>query len=234
MSSIWSANQNPGSKDTVKPQKLTLRADVSQKINSLSLNLKQFFGYVATARFDTGRGLDGFTDSSKLMPGVGDYYDVISKMGDPIKKFSDTVIAKKSDPNFKLGNYPKIWQKAKDATAALVALRRMDSDVYRIQNFLKWLPEAEGWPSDYTPKIAKTNLDTALQRDIPVIDFQATIDQNKGQVPDIEDRLKAANAKYLASDKGAPHAKAIYGAEAAMLSCDCKKSFVPTDLKKIK
>jgi hypothetical protein len=190
---------------------------------------------VATARFDTGKGLDGFTDSSKLLPGVGDYYDVISKMGDPIKKFSDTVDAKsQSDPNFKKGNYPKIWQKAKDTTAVLVALRRMDSDAYRVKNFLQWLPAAEGWPSDFTPKIVKTKIDTALKRDIEVIDFQATIDQNKEQVPDIKDRLKAANDKYLASDKGAPHAKAIYAAEASMLSCECEKSFVPTDLKKIK
>ncbi|KAH8692177.1 hypothetical protein BGW36DRAFT_387143 [Talaromyces proteolyticus] len=180
-------------------------------------------------------GLDGFTDSAKLMPGVGDYYDVLARMGDPIKKFSDTVDATiKKNPGDVKSNYPKVWQRAKDTTAVLVALRRMDSDDYRARNFETWLTGYDGWPSKTTPKIVKTNLQTALKRDIPVIDFQKTIEQNKGKVPDIEQRLRVVNERYLASAQGLPHSKAIIASEQSMVGCECKKSFIPTHLKKIK
>lgn len=132
-SSIWTENKNPSTKDTIQPRKLILPEVALQKINNLSLNLNQFFGYITAAKFDTEAGLDGFTDSSKLMPGVGDYYKVLSKMGDPIKKFSDVTIQEKAtNPNFKLENRMKIWQRASECTALVTALRRMDQDKYRI------------------------------------------------------------------------------------------------------
>lgn len=167
------------------------------------------------------------------MSNAGDYYDVLARMGDPIKKFSDTVESVlKTNPSVVKPNYPKIWQRAKDTTAALTALRRSDSDTYRIKNFKSWLPMYDGWPADYEPKIVKAELKTELRRKIEVIDFQETINQNKDKVPDIEDRLKVVNARYLATDQGGPHSKAIYAAEASMAGCECTKNFVPTDLKK--
>ncbi|CRG88880.1 hypothetical protein PISL3812_05915 [Talaromyces islandicus] len=233
--SIWSKNQNPGTRDTTQPLELKFEEEVSESINSLSLNVNQIFGYMTSARFDAAAGLDGFTDSAKLMPNVGDYYAVLARMGDPIKKFSDTVDkVSKTDPDKLKSNYPKVWKRAKEVTAILTALRRVDSDKYRARNFRNSLPGYDGWPDDTTPEIVMKKLETELQRDIQAIDFQGTIKKNQKQVPDIEQRLKAVNAKFLASAQGLPHSKAIYASEQSIVGCECKKSFIQTNLKKIK
>jgi hypothetical protein len=233
--SIWTENKNPGTKDTMQPGKLILPEGALQKINNLSLNFNQFFGYITAAKFDTKAGLDGFTDSSKLMPGVGDYYKVLSRMGDPIKKFSDVTMQQKAtNPNFKLGNKMKIWQRANECIALVTALRRMDQDKYRIPYIRDNLPKADGWPEGVTPELEKTDLDTELKRSISVIDFLATISKYQDTIPDIEPRLKTVNGAFMTTAKGTSHNSAIVAAQEAMVSCECTKDFVSNTLKRQK
>lgn len=228
---------------------------VSTEINPdlKGFNFNQFEAKVRDARFNTGATVDGNIDHTKLWPGATSYYDALSKMGGPINAFSKAVMDKKAaDPKFKPGYRVTMWNLAKNCADFVAALRRKNLDKWRAEFFRDKLGAGAhfgGFEPVFTSyQTAKKDGTGAM--DIPVIDWQATIDKYKGTVPDIENILKSTNTDFLAKTKmvdgvakpvNADHMKAVVSAGNVVSHAQCapglprelkkKRNFIPKDVR---
>ncbi|KAK5994999.1 hypothetical protein PT974_03389 [Cladobotryum mycophilum] len=92
---------NEDSGDIKRPTELHTSTEI---LDEPAYSFNHLFGEINRANFDTGKPVTGNIDSNKLMPGVGDYYDVLARMGDPTEKLSEVAVDyKKRVPDFSMG-----------------------------------------------------------------------------------------------------------------------------------
>jgi hypothetical protein len=244
--------KNAGAKleDTTPPTKITgTQPKVNEQLSGLSFD--QYFSEINKCRFDTGFDLAGKTDADKLMPGEGDYYDVLAKMGRPVQKVSDTVMRIVADkkagnlkdkPDFKMTNALKNpWTFGQESAQYTAALRRKDMDTYRITHFKDWFDKNKppGFTGDFV--FETMEIDTASRNKVRAIDVIATIKKYRG-VPNIESLMYQAEEDFYKTVKKTPngdklinmeHWKALESARTATVGCSCQRGF-PLHLKKTK
>lgn len=179
-----------------------MNSEVETKLSDLNLNFNEFRAAVENARFDTGASLMGFTSSEKLMPGVGDYYAVLRRMGGPIRALDSLRGATPNDLQKGISYF------GKESAALVMALRRMDADGFRKTSFAKFFAlegnKPPGLRGTFEPVM--TNLDTAWTKLVQeeIAGSPGTTDlgtTDPGTTNPESDRAKAKAAKKVADAK---------------------------------
>lgn len=109
------------------------------RTNVININTNKYFS------------ITGNTDPAKLMPGHGDYYDILGDMGGPI----NTMINSIGDGTATFLQ-TRIQNLAKDAATAVVGLRWGDMERYRITALTKNLgfrPSTSAWNVGYQNRV---------------------------------------------------------------------------------
>jgi hypothetical protein len=194
-------------KDITRPTVNIPGTDGPADINKL--NFDQLFGKINSYRTNTGFGITGNSEATRLI-GAADYYEGLSKIGLPIEK----AISNTPNPT---KQQAKLFGLAKSAATAVQQLRWKDMETFRLGK--------NGMASDkylgLVPETRTVSTGVKGQPDFKTLDSAATVSKYEKDHPDIRDNLKAAMAKFAVNDKAKDHFKAIGAASSARWSCGC-------------
>jgi hypothetical protein len=198
--------------------------------------LDQFFGGIDLARFElpkdpvTGKTpeqtITGFTDSKKLMPGAGDYYKVLERMGDPIRRLEEALGTETHTPQQK-----KILELGKRSAFLVSIYRLKDFDEYRPSNFKNYF--AKIGVKDFIPEFKDVTTGRTNEV-VKIIDWPATKEKYKDELD--KEKFNDAQEYHMRAQRNGnlinvEHDKALKAANRALERCGCG-DLIQTPLRK--
>lgn len=182
---------------------------------------------INSARTNEGHEITGNSDGKLLLPGVdGDYYQTLAKIGEPINKM---VSAMGDSPSKK---QLRIQARSKSAGEAVVGLRWMDMETYRLGYLRKELKRTLGDAADVVTKTWRSGYQgDAVQLDadgneIPnthgkqfqMLDIPETMNANGNRASEV---LDAVRTYAFHNQETINHFTAIASGQEAALNIGC-------------
>jgi hypothetical protein len=182
---------------------------------------------INSARTNEGHAITGNSDGRLLLPVVnGDYYQTLAKIGKPINKM---VSAMGDSPSKK---QLRIQARAKSAGEAVVGLRWMDMETFRLGNLQNELKRTLGDAAEVRTKVWRSGYQgdavqlDANKNEIPnthgkqfqMLDIPETIVANGGRASEV---LDAVRTYAFHNQETINHFTAIASAQEAALNVGC-------------